>query len=297
MITNDTLSIAFFGEMELKKGDFRLPDFPTRKSKELFARLVLEAPRAIPRDSLANLLWQDLETDKARKCLRTELWRIKKVLQSRSLDASCCLLICQHSVSFNHNMDHEFDVKQFESGLKVVLTREIEQLTQADFDLLKRCIAIYRGDLLESFDNAWFMLRREEFRSQYLIALELLVLYCMCQRDWNNAIVYANQLLSHDPLLEHIHRYLMQSYGGKGDRTSAINQYQSCRKLLIDELGVSPSSETEILYRDIIKRQTENTSKIPVSTPESLLNTVNQALLNIRQSERLLTRAADQLLK
>ena len=37
-----------------------------------------------------------------------------------------------------------------------------------------------------------------------------------------------------------------------GDRAAAIKQYKSCVRILRDDLGLSPASDTEALYLQII---------------------------------------------
>jgi DNA-binding SARP family transcriptional activator len=44
----------------------------------------------------------------------------------------------------------------------------------------------------------------------------------------------------------------MQCYYRQGDRAAAIRQYQVCAEVLREELGLSPSAETEALYVEII---------------------------------------------
>jgi DNA-binding SARP family transcriptional activator len=58
-------------------------------------------------------------------------------------------------------------------------------------------------------------------------------------------------ILAQNPYQEVAHRGLMRCYYRLGDRSAAIRQYQVCAKTLREELGVSPMSETEELYRQI----------------------------------------------
>lgn len=300
---NETLRISLFGEIKITKGTQHFPAFPTQKSRSLFTRLVLDAGRIFPRDYLAEFLCGESDGDKARKCLRTELWRVRRVLGSAGDCSENYLLVDNNGISFNGASNYWLDVAEFQSTLAQVRHREQTDFTQLDCHSLKKCIDLYSGDLLSSMSGDWYLLHREELRSQYLIALELLVLYYMSNRDWNNAIIYANQLLSKDGLLEHIHLYLMRCYCAKGNRPAAVMQYQRCKKLLSDELGVSPMPETEHAYLDIIRRipspqpdpqlSDSNFNKVP----ESLMSTFKQVLCNIRSAEKILVQAEDRFLK
>ena len=46
------------------------------------------------------------------------------------------------------------------------------------------------------------------------------------------------------PLSEAAHRLAMRAIAKTGDRTGALQQYQTCERLLRDELGVAPDAET-----------------------------------------------------
>ena len=135
------------------------------------------------------------------------------------------------------------------------------------------------------------------------LALELLLRYHMYTEQWNSAISYGLQLLCHDPLLEHIHLELMRCYCAKGNRPAAINQYLNCRRLLKEELGVSPSMETEQTYRTLISHQysssdwNKEVKDYASCTNQYVISTVNQALGNIRETEYLLIKVSDRILK
>src|SRR5678815_1489388 len=57
------------------------------------------------------------------------------------------------------------------------------------------------------------------------------------------------------PLSEPLYCALMRQYVGSGDRASALKLYATCRDALKRELNVSPSLQTEALYRDILTDQ------------------------------------------
>ena len=79
----DILTISCFGTLELRRAGRLLPPFPTRRSKLLFAYLILHRGRPQSRDVLLGTLWGDEPETAARKHLRTELWRLRSVLEPR----------------------------------------------------------------------------------------------------------------------------------------------------------------------------------------------------------------------
>jgi DNA-binding SARP family transcriptional activator len=74
------------------------------------------------------------------------------------------------------------------------------------------------------------------------------------------AVEYTTRLLALDPLREEAHRKLMWLHALDGQRGAALAQYEACRQILDEELGVAPSGQTTTLYeqiRDGIPLQTE----------------------------------------
>src|SRR5690606_5173921 len=74
--------------------------------------------------------------------------------------------------------------------------------------------------------------------------------------DFGRAIEVARRWLSLDPLHEPAHRELMLLYAWSGQQTAALRQYQECRRILADELGVEPESDTDELYQAIRAKRT-----------------------------------------
>ena len=69
------------------------------------------------------------------------------------------------------------------------------------------------------------------------------------RQDFDPALSYAQRWLALDPLPESAHRRLMQLYAQNGDRSAALRQYQTCRRLLEEELSAPPEAETTALYQ------------------------------------------------
>jgi len=249
------LRICFLGNLEVRFDSVLLPKFPTRKSTALFAKLVLNAGHIFQRDVLGNLFWGSVSTDKAKKCLRTELWRIRSILDHVGVDPDSFFLVGKHSIGFKSDSLYELDVNAFECNLVRLLKIVPEELSVSDFRKLLDSVEMYKGYLLENVYEDWFVAQREVLHSQYMMALEHLMKYYKHNNNLDTAINFGQKLLCHDPLLEHIHLELIRCQYMKGNRPGAIKQYIKCRDILSEELGVSPMMETESVYRSILVNQ------------------------------------------
>ena len=75
-------------------------------------------------------------------------------------------------------------------------------------------------------------------------ALEKLVRGHSAQNEFEPALIFARRWLALDPLQEAAHRHLMRLLTLSGQRNAALTQYEICRQILADELGVEPAAET-----------------------------------------------------
>jgi DNA-binding SARP family transcriptional activator len=237
--------IYLLGQMEIHLDGRALPHLPTRKAKSLFSFLVLHHQRAWSRDSLAHLLWEDLDEASARKCLRNELWRIRHLLDAWGPGAGG-LQIDNGSVRFAAPAGAFIDVARFEEAL-----RDDGEACGNGVARLCEAIELYRGDLLEGCEEEWCHAPRERLRQVFLTSLERLLDHHSTRRDWQAAICCARRILHCDPLLEHVERKLMLCYWQLGDRARALREYAAFADLLQRELQVEPMAETREIYRRI----------------------------------------------
>jgi hypothetical protein len=69
--------------------------------------------------------------------------------------------------------------------------------------------------------------------------------------EYDPATGYARRQVELEPWNEEAHQHLMRLLTLGGQRSAALAQYEACRRLLADELGVEPGRETVALYESI----------------------------------------------
>jgi DNA-binding SARP family transcriptional activator len=88
------------------------------------------------------------------------------------------------------------------------------------------------------------------------------VAYALFHSDFESGIDHANQLLRWDKARERTHYDLMRLYALAGERTAALNQFELCRSILQEELGVEPAAQTVALY-NTLRSQNFATTALP----------------------------------
>ena len=102
------LIITLLGQFKLQADDLPI-ELPSRPAQSLLAYLALNAGVSQRREKLASLLWPEATETNARSYLRQALWRIRKSLQSGSLNWDDYTQISDISVTFNDQSDYWLD--------------------------------------------------------------------------------------------------------------------------------------------------------------------------------------------
>ena len=233
------LSLAFLGSFRLSLNGQALA-IRSARIRALLAYLALEPAHAHTREALAALFWPDAPEHVARQNLRQALYQLSRLLGEL---AEPFLLLTRDSVQRNAACEYALDVAAFLGHLEQGRLREAAELYQ--FELLT--------DLNGGSEPLaeWLALRREQLHLLALDALHQLAEQALAGGKAAQAQEYARHQLALEPWCERAHRQLMLALARDGDRSSALAQYEVCRRALAAELQAEPEPETSALYAQI----------------------------------------------
>ncbi|MDA0243996.1 MAG: BTAD domain-containing putative transcriptional regulator [Chloroflexi bacterium] len=234
---------------------------PTDKTRALLAYLTLHPDTPLRREALANLLWPDQPEELARQNLRKTIGRLKQALDEAEPNlAEAVLAITRESIALR-GAHTTADVLTFRAHLAAVRSHPHATLAHCPTCHMRLQAAValtQRGEFLAGltlpdappFDE-WLLIQRENLYQQQLAALHQLAQTYEAQGAWEPALQCAHAQIALEPWREEAHRQAMRLLASHGRRTEAIAQYQTCRQILQDELGVEPTAETEALLAQI----------------------------------------------
>jgi len=252
--TEPWLRLRFLGgcEVSLPEGAAHLE---TAKTRALLIYLS-SSPGPQSRHTLMGLLWGDLPEAKARRNLRRALWNLRQQLAVPRLPP--LLVSDRQTVRFNREFPYWSDVETFEAACSELEAASPSSLSASHLTALGRAIDLYSGEFLQGFyvDNApafeeWVLGEREQLRARALQALERLVEGYAARDEVEAALDCARRLLALEPWREETHRWLMRLLARSGQRTAALAQYETCRRILAQDLGVEPAPATVALAKRI----------------------------------------------
>lgn len=248
------LELTTLGVPEIKI-DGRSPEaLSARKAQALLIYLALTG-KPHSRQALSGLLWGEMPESNARRNLRVTLTKMRDSIVP-------FMIIKRRSLAIDPDSDVWLDVAEFEACLAPA---------NPTLQQLHRAAELYQGHFLDDFNlrdaplfEEWTRPLQERYRQMAMKSLYWLTIYHTEQQQYATGINYVSRLLALEPWMEEAHRQLMLLLALSGRRSAALAQYETCRDLLQEELGVAPSEATTALYQRVLNEEIEPDPQPPV---------------------------------
>jgi DNA-binding SARP family transcriptional activator/tetratricopeptide (TPR) repeat protein len=250
-----TVRVHLFGSFEVE--GFADHDLGSRKARRFLKAIALGRGRPVAADRLVDIVWGDEPPARPGDQLSVLASRLRRVLGAERIE---------HAGGGYALRADWFDLDEVEQ-----LAADAGQRQEAGSAASTRAAAgaalrLVRGELLADEPDAdWLDLDR---RAAARLVGRLTAQAAEAELDGGDpaaAAVLAEQGLDADPYDETALRLLMRAHRASGRPASALSAYASVRERLRDELGVSPSAETEALHTEILLSTDEPTS--PATEP------------------------------
>jgi DNA-binding SARP family transcriptional activator/ABC-type branched-subunit amino acid transport system substrate-binding protein len=240
--------------------------FPGRQGRLVFAYLLAEQGRPVPRGELAEALWGDTPPATWEKALSVLVSKLRSLLNECGLDGSRSLTSAFGCYQLTLPAGTWIDVAAAEeagsAAERALAAGELEQ-ARADASIAE---ALARRTFLPGEDGRWVEDKRADLRETLVRALDYLAEANRLAGDPRAAVRAAEELIELEPYRERGYRLLMKAQSAAGNDAEALRVYERCRRLLDEELGTYPSPETEAIYRELLEMpaaQSAGTTPVP----------------------------------
>jgi DNA-binding SARP family transcriptional activator len=245
--------IVSLGGFSVWRGRLPIPELSTgrQKARTLLA-ILLSADGAMHREVLLEHLWADLPPERGLAALHSALYALRRVLEPGSSRQSPPTLVVTDGEAYCLRLSErdEWDATTF-----VRLARAAAQPAPLEtrLDRLLAAEAAWGGSYLPEWPyEDWAATRRAQLDRSHERVLEGLAEALAEAGQPRAALARWQQLVELDPVRESWQRALITAYAWAGERALALRQYQACRTLLRESLGVEPSRETTALYTSLL---------------------------------------------
>lgn len=257
-----TLSLSLLGTFGATVGERPLTQFRTNKVQALLIYLVVEPVTVYQREMLMAFLWPGLPLKSAQVNLRQIIYQLNQIIPAYEdgKEPIPFLITTRKTIERHPDYPVSCDVTELTTRLQKSWHHDHPHLHSCPtcHKWLEEAVTYYDGEFLADFSlydsnpfEAWAQSKREMFHRQTLDALDSLTNIKIAQEAFLEAEALARRQLELDNLREIAYRQLMRILAMTGRRSEAIGLYESCRQLLTEEVGITPSAKTEALKEQI----------------------------------------------
>lgn len=266
----DQLDIFTLGGLSIRCNGTPVTGFVSRKVEALLVYLACQG-RPQPREVLAELLWEERSQAQSMGNLRVVLNDLRQHLEP-------FVVVTRQSIGLDLASACWLDVTELQSAISAAQAQWMRgvSLFPKTAKTLEKALDLYTGDFLAGFSirdsqafDHWLSTERERLRQEVVEALHHFVDYCLKNNAFAAGIAKATQSLQIDPLREETYQQLMLLLSMSGQRGAALAQYDTCCRVLAEELGIEPNAPTIALANQI-------RSGLPIaSRPKAMIPTHN----------------------
>lgn len=206
-------------------------------AQRLLALLALHE-RPLLRPHVAGTLWLDTPEERASANLRSSLWRLNR--PGRKLVEATGLQLCLAP-------GVRVDAREAAAlAHRLLAASDGADGVEADIDP-----GLLTGELLPGWYDDWVLIEREHLRQLSLYALEALGERLLLAARIGEALEAALAAIAMEPLRESAHRLLIRIHLTEGNASEAIRQFDLCRRLFREELGLEPTPQLAELVKNL----------------------------------------------
>ena len=238
------MEFRLLGRLEVEANGVDLT--PARKQhRVLLALLLLREGEIVAADDLVEALWDDRPPKTAQKAIQGHISALRKSLGAERIETRPPGYLLRLAE------EDELDVSRVEA----IAAAAPRDGRRARSEELHEALALFRGEPLSEFRYEPFA--REE--AARLEALRLAVLeeeidLELQQGRHEDVVAELERLIADNPFREGLRARLMLALYRSGRQADALQAYQEARRVLVDELGVEPSSALQRLERQILNQ-------------------------------------------
>ena len=243
-----TMEFGLLGPLLVCHGEMVIP-VQRGNQRTLLTTLLLSANRTVPTDEIAEILWGTRPPPSAPVTIRNYVRRLRQALgepgRARITTQPRGYMI---SVSLE-----ELDLSRFVALLESARVAARDDCWDTAADQARAALALWRGEPLVDVECDALALREiPRFTELRLQALEIRINADLLLGRHAEVAAELQDLARTHPLREQIHAMLMLALYRCGRQGEALAAYQHVRHVLVEELGIEPGTDLQVLHQRIL---------------------------------------------
>lgn len=223
----------------------------THKLWNVLAYLVAHRGRMVPQTEFIEQFWPDEKGVAPANALKTQLYRIRTMLQPLFDDDFQPILSQRGGYEWNPAIQTEVDVDMFYALCQ--RAGRLDLSINRRKGLLEEALSLYRGDFLPKLsDSGWVIAITAEQHRRYLDAVISYTSILESEGLYEDMVSVANDAIAIDGLDENLHTALVRGLLHQGKHMEALAHYEYATDLLYRNLGAQQWKELRLLYDQIM---------------------------------------------
>jgi YVTN family beta-propeller protein len=259
------MRVTLAGRVSIRAGEREIREerLAGRQGRLLFAYLVIERGRPVPRDELADVLWGASPPATWEKGLTVLVSRLRAALADSALGGAATLSNALGCYRLDLPEGTWVDVEAAAAATRSAAAALVDGQLEEALTLGAEALEVLRRPFLAGEDGVRIEAKRRELADIADEALACCVDANLAAGRPGDGARLAEEAIALQPFRESGYRRLMQAHAAAGNRAEALRVYDRCRHLLSEELGAYPSPETEAIFRELLKEPEANATPPP----------------------------------
>src|SRR6478735_7816609 len=244
------LEIRMLGPFQVRHREGGVVDrteWRTGKAADLLRLLALQGGDPVATQTLVTALWPGSDQRHGQASLRTAASQVRRVVGPQFIERSLAGL---------RLLDAWVDVTAFRD----MSTRAHELIAIGEFaagyELAREGDRLVRGEFTAHDDGAdWAQNERRALSNRHQVLLCDASESAAALGLGHEAVDFASRAIALDPFSERASRLLMRGHAEVGELSLALREYERCRTLLSEELGIDPSAQTRDVHLALLRSQ------------------------------------------
>jgi len=243
------LKINVLGPLQISRCDKPIQNNLGLKEQCLLTYLLVENKSLYDRDTLSQMLWEDTGRENSLGSLRLAIWNLRNFFKVYEME------------DIIQSQGNRYIRFQFEDILCDIFVwrKTISSKKDHTISSLEIISALYRDDFLKNLYlknnisfNDWVLAQRDLLQREFEdTQLKLAELYVKAGR-FEHAIKEINRIIAIDPYNEKFYYLKMKYQYQTSNKVAAIYTYNKLKRILMNDLNVSPDRYINELYTKII---------------------------------------------
>ncbi|WUH98351.1 tetratricopeptide repeat protein [Spirillospora sp. NBC_00431] len=244
------MEFRILGPLELRAADKPLRPGTARHQKVL-AALLLAADQVVPLSRLVNAAWHEDPPATANKQARNIVSDLRRVLNGTA--AADLVTAGQNGYRLSVDAD-ALDAHVFDDRVSRARTDAAEKRSRDAVSEFRTALALWRGTALAGLDSPALAPQQNALDEKRLAALEECIDLELALGRHHALSVELVQWMAEYPLRERLTGLYMLALYRSGRQAEALRAFQDVRGVLIEQLGIEPGQELQLLHQRILTR-------------------------------------------